>query len=70
MSSAGNLLVGVFVSEHNAEITNTILLEAQCGFRQNSNVTDMNFLIRQIQGLYKVSVNLTKAFDTADREAL
>lgn len=64
LSSAGNILVGVFISEHNAEITNTILLEAQYGFRQNSNVTGMNFLIRQIQGLNKVSMNLTKAFDT------
>lgn len=33
------------------EIMNTILLETRCGFRQNSNVTDMNFLIFLVQRL-------------------
>ena len=78
LSSAGKILPGVLLSRLNAEIVKTILPESQCGFRQNRGTTDMIFTARQIQekcseqrqGLYQVFVDLTKAFDSVNRERL
>ncbi|KAK3731247.1 hypothetical protein RRG08_025790 [Elysia crispata] len=52
--------------------------EAQCGFRPNRSTTDMIFAVRQVQEkckeqikeLHKVFIDLTKAFETENREAL
>ncbi|XP_076036516.1 uncharacterized protein LOC143022261 [Oratosquilla oratoria] len=54
------------------------LPEAQCGFRPNRSTADMIFTMRQVQekcteqnmDLYAVFIDLTKAFDTVNREAL
>ena len=54
------------------------LSEAQCGFRPGRSTVDMIFTVRQVQekcleqnlDLYSVFIDLTKAFDTVNREAL
>ena len=55
-----------------------VIPEIQCGFRSGRGTTDMIFAARQIQvkcieqqiTLYQVLVDLTKVFDTVNREAL
>ena len=55
-----------------------ILPESQCGFRTGRSTIDMIFSLRQLQekcigqhkDLYLIFVNLTKAFDTVNREGL
>ena len=52
--------------------------ESQCGFRAGRGTVDMVFAMRQIQGkcreqnldLYMVFINLTKSFDTVNRDGL
>ena len=56
----------------------SLLPESQCGFRQGRGTVDMIFTVRQLQekcreqnkGLYATFVDLTKAFDTVNREGL
>ena len=56
----------------------SLLPETQCGFRQGRGTTDMIFTVRQLQeksreqnkGLYITFVDLTKAFDTVNRDGL
>ena len=51
---------------------------SQCGFRSGRGTVDMIFALRQVQekareqntDLYMVFIDLTKAFDTVNREAL
>ena len=58
--------------------TNDILPESQCGFRAGRSTTDMVFAARQLQekcqeqqkDLHMVFVDLTKAFDTVNRDGL
>ncbi|BHF66470.1 hypothetical protein SprV_0200948700 [Sparganum proliferum] len=55
-----------------------LLPESQCGFRRHRRTTDMIFAARQLQEkcqemrthLYSTFVDLTKAFDTVNREGL
>nr|VZI42708.1 unnamed protein product [Spirometra erinaceieuropaei] len=55
-----------------------LLPESQCGFRRHRGTTDMIFAARQLQHkcqemrthLYSTFVDLTKAFDTVNREGL
>jgi hypothetical protein len=55
-----------------------IIPESQCGFRSGRGTIDMIFAARQIQekcieqrvDLYQVFIDLTKAFDTINRDAL
>ncbi|VDL98580.1 unnamed protein product [Schistocephalus solidus] len=55
-----------------------LLLESQCGFHRHRATTDMNFATRQLQEkcqemrahLYTTFVDLTKAFDTVNRDGL
>ncbi|CAH1233287.1 Hypp666 [Branchiostoma lanceolatum] len=59
-------------------ISEISLPEAQCGFRPGRSTTDMVFAVRQVQekcieqhmDLYAVFIDLTKAFDSINREAL
>ena len=61
-----------------ARIVLNRLPEAQCGFRPGRSNLDMIFTVRQVQekcleqnlDLYSVFIDLTKAFDTVNREAL
>ena len=56
----------------------SLLPESQCGFRQGRGTVDMIFTVRQLQeksreqnkGLFITFVDLTKAFDTVNRDAL
>ena len=59
-------------------LTEDILLESQCGFRTSRGTSDMIFVALKIQekcqeqnkDLYTAFINLTKAFDSINREAL
>ena len=54
------------------------LPEAQCGFRPGCRTSEIIFVIKQVQekcieqnlALYSIFIDLTKAFDTVNREAL
>ena len=58
--------------------SSAIIPESQCGFRAGRGVTDMIFSARQIQekcreqhrDLYMVFIDLTKAFDSVNRQGL
>ena len=77
-SIAGKILARVLLNRLVPSIAEDILPETQCGFRSNRGTTDMVFALRQVQekcreqnkGLYISFVDLTKAFDTVNREAL
>ena len=59
-------------------VSKQTLPEAQCSFRPGRSTVDMIFAVRQLQEkcieqnkpLYSVFIDLTKAFDTFNREAL
>lgn len=78
LSIAGKILARILLNRLIANISENCLPEAQCGFRSGRSTIDMVFAIRQIQekcieqrmGLYAVFIDLTKAFDTVNREAL
>ena len=78
LSSAGKILAGILLSRLNAEIVKTILPELQCRFHLNRGTTDMNFTACQVQkkcseqrqDLHQVFVDLTKAFESVNRETL
>ncbi|KAK3775513.1 hypothetical protein RRG08_041297 [Elysia crispata] len=77
-SIAGKILTRIILNRLITSVSETNVPEAQCGFRPNRSTTDMIFAIRQIQeksreqnkDLYAVFIDLTKAFDTVNREAL
>ena len=60
------------------DVQPSLLPESQCGFRQARGTVDMIFTVRQLQeksreqnkGLFITFVDLTKAFDTVNRDAL
>ena len=60
------------------QLLHKVLPESQCGFRSGRGTADMVFTVRQIQekcreqnqDLYVVFVDLTKAFDTVNRDCL
>ena len=60
------------------KVSEANLPEAQCRFRPGRSTVDMIFTVRQVQekcleqnlDLYSVFIDLTKAFDTVNREAL
>ena len=61
-----------------AHVSENILPETQCGFRPNRGTVDMMFVARQIQEkgreqnrpIYMAFIDLSKAFDTINREVL
>ncbi len=75
---AGKILVRNLLDRLVKKISEENLPEAQCGFRPGRSTIDMVLAIRQNQekcleqpmDLYAVFIDLTKAFDTVNREAL
>ncbi|XP_062841273.1 uncharacterized protein LOC134300780 [Trichomycterus rosablanca] len=78
LSTAGKILARVILNRLISNISEVNLPESQCGFRPGRSTTDMIFVVRQLQekcreqnlDLYAVFIDLTKAFDTVNREAL
>ena len=78
LSIAGKILARIILNRLITSVSEANLPEAQCGFRPNRSTSDMIFAVRQVQekcreqnkDLYAVFIDLTKAFDTVNREAL
>ena len=78
LSIIGKVLARIQLDRLNTHITPNVVSESQCGFRPNRGTTDMVFSLRQLQekcieqnlDLYHCFIDLSKAFDTVNREAL
>ena len=78
LSIAGKILARVILNRLITNIPEENLPKAQCGFRPNRSTTDMIFSVRQVQkkcieqnmDLVAVFIDLTKVFDTVNREVL
>ena len=75
---ADKILARIMLNRLTHHIADNVLLESQCGFRAGRGTTDMIFAMRQIQekcheqnqDLYMVFIELTRAFDSANRTGL
>nr|VZI17162.1 unnamed protein product [Spirometra erinaceieuropaei] len=78
LNIAGKIFVRLLLNRLNKHLEQGVLPESQCGFRRHRGTTDMIFAARQLQEkcqelrthLYSTFVDLTKAFDTVNREGL
>ena len=79
LSIAGKVLARVLLNRLNDHVhSNCIIPESQCGFRAERGTMDMIFTVRQVQeecreqhqNLYMVFIDLTKAFDSVNRQGL
>ena len=78
MSIVGKILAWVILNCLISSVSEESTPESQCGFRPGCSIVDMVFSLRQVQNkcieqhidLYAVFIDLTKAFDTVNREAL
>ena len=78
LSIAGKILARLILNRIIKHLVDEIYPESQCGFRSGRGTIDMIFSLRQVeekvreknQEMYMVFVDLTKAFDTVNREAL
>ena len=78
LSIAGKILARVILNRLIVSVSEQNLPETQCGFRPNRSTVDMIFTVRQVQekcleqnmDLFAVFIDLTKAFNTVNREAL
>ena len=78
LSAAGKILARAILNRLISAVSEESLPESQCGFRPGRSTIDMVFSVRQIQekcieqrmDFYAVFIDLTKAFDTVNREAL
>ena len=76
--TVGKVFSRVLLNRLLKHICPIIIPESQCGFRSGRGTADMIFTARQLQEkcieqrlpLYQVFVDLTKAFDTVNRDAL
>nr|VZI49754.1 unnamed protein product [Spirometra erinaceieuropaei] len=74
MNTAGKIFARILLNH----LEQCLLPKSQCGFRRHRGTTDMVFAVRQFQErcqemrtyLYSTLVDLTKAFDTVNREGL
>ncbi|BHF80950.1 hypothetical protein SprV_0702407900 [Sparganum proliferum] len=74
----GKIFARILLNRLNNHLEESLLPEIQCGFRRHRGTTDMIFASRQLQEkcqemrthLYSTFVDLTKAFDTVNREEL
>lgn len=78
LAIAGKVLARVLLLRLNRYIVDEVCPETQCGFRRERGTIDMIFTARQIQekcreqqrNLCMAFIDLTKAFDTVNREML
>nr|VZI42017.1 unnamed protein product [Spirometra erinaceieuropaei] len=78
LNIAGKIFARILLNRLNNHLEQGLLPESQCGFRRHRGTTDMIFAARQLQEkcqemrthLYSTFVDLTKAFDTVNREGL
>ena len=78
LSVAGKILARILLNRLTSSIIDNVLPESQCGFRAGRGTVDMIFTLCQIQekcrehnrNLFIIFIDLTKAFDTVNREAL
>nr|VZI45405.1 unnamed protein product [Spirometra erinaceieuropaei] len=78
LNIAGKIFARILLNRLNNHPEQGLLPESQCGFRRHRGTTDMIFAARQLQEkcqemqthLYSTFVDLTKAFDTVNREGL
>nr|VZI43932.1 unnamed protein product [Spirometra erinaceieuropaei] len=74
----GKIFARILLNRLNNHLERGLLPESQCGFRRHRGTTDMIFAAPQLQEkcqemrthLYSTFVDLTKAFDTVNREGL
>ena len=76
---AGKILTRLILNRLSKHISNIGLIpESQCGFIQGKSTTDSSFALQQLQekcrlsnqDLFLLFIDLTKAFDTVNREGL
>ncbi|VDM05479.1 unnamed protein product, partial [Schistocephalus solidus] len=78
LNIAGKIFARILLNHLNGHLEPGLLPESQCGFRRQCRTTDMIFAARQLQEkcqemrthLYTTFVDLTKAFDTVNRDGL
>ena len=78
LSVAGKVLALVTLQRLLTHVAETVLPESQCGFRRGHSTTDMIYVARLLQEkcreqhrhLFFAFIDLTKAFDTVNRELL
>ena len=78
LSVAGKVLVNIMLTRPLEHVVDLVLPEPQCGFRRGRSTIDLIFVARQPQekcreqhqDLYMAFVDLTKAFDTVNRDLL
>lgn len=78
LGSVGKILARILLDRLQKYVCPNILPESQSGFREGRGTVDMIFSARQLMEkckeqrvpLYQVFVDLTKAFDTVNRDAL
>ncbi|BHF66147.1 hypothetical protein SprV_0200916100 [Sparganum proliferum] len=78
LNIAGKIFARILLNRLSNHLEQGLLPESQCGFRRHRGTTDMIFAARQLQEkcqemrthLYSTFVDLTKAFDTVNREGL
>ena len=76
LSVAGKVLAKIMLTRLLEHVVDLVLPESQCGFRRGRNTIDMIFVARKLQekcceqhhDLYLAFVDLTKAFDTVNRD--
>ena len=76
--TAGKILARVVMNRLIDHINDTIIPESQCGFRSDRRTSDMVFAVSQLQEkcrdqdkeLHLVFVDLTRAFDSVNRQGL
>nr|VZI08015.1 unnamed protein product [Spirometra erinaceieuropaei] len=75
---AGKIFARILLNRLNNHLEQGLLPESQCGFHRHRRTTDMTFTAHQLQEkfqemrthLYSTFVDLTKAFNTMNREGL
>nr|VZI49833.1 unnamed protein product [Spirometra erinaceieuropaei] len=78
LNIAEKIFAHILLNRLNNHLEQGLLQESQCGFRRHLGTTDMIFAARQHQEkcqemrthLYSTFVDLTKAYDTVNREGL